>query len=145
MCCSTSSPGSIPRPRKLRIEDRFALSNDDLKTKSRPAAWARCAHSRAIIIACSGLSITQGPAIIVSRPSPNVTSPTENGFTSFMTAAEYTLSVFVRVIRSSCFAQLRDVHDQAARRRLHGAADGLDVRRARDCMMPESEPFRSLE
>jgi hypothetical protein len=59
------------------IDDRFALSNDALNTKSSPAAAARLRHSRAIIIACSGVSTTQGPAMIVSRPSPKVAFPTE--------------------------------------------------------------------
>src|ERR1044072_5196393 len=67
----------MPKPRKLLMDERFALSNDDLKTKSRPAACARSRHSRAIINACSGDSTTQGPAMIVSRPSPNVALPTE--------------------------------------------------------------------
>src|SRR5438132_14180319 len=68
----------MPSPRKLLIEERFALSNDDLKTKSSPAARARCAHSRAIINACSRDSITHGPAIIAKRPSPKVAEPTWN-------------------------------------------------------------------
>jgi hypothetical protein len=33
------------------MEDLFALSNDDLKTKSSPASFVRAKHSRAIIIA----------------------------------------------------------------------------------------------
>jgi hypothetical protein len=31
-------------------------------------------------MACSADSITQGPAMIVSRPSPNVAAPTWNDF-----------------------------------------------------------------
>ena len=72
------SPACIPSPRKLLIEERFALSNEVLKTKSRPALRARTAHSRAIINVCSSDSMTHGPAITVSRPSPNVAGPTLN-------------------------------------------------------------------
>src|SRR5215471_18467636 len=71
-------PSSIPIPRKLLTDDLFALSKDDLKTKSNPASRARDAHSRAIMVACGCDSITQGPAMMVSRPSPNVAEPTWN-------------------------------------------------------------------
>src|SRR5262252_6328245 len=71
-------PSSMPIPRKLLIDDLFALSKDDLKTKSNPASRARDAHSRAIMVACCCDSITQGPAMMVSRPSPNVAEPTWN-------------------------------------------------------------------
>ena len=122
----------MPRPRKLWIEERFALSNDDLKTKSKPAAWARCKHSRAIIIACSGVSITHGPAITVSRPSPNVALPTLNALTLLMNTREYTLSVLVSLIRGPGFSQLRNVYDQAARRgSQRRVTQGFNIRRAR--------------
>src|ERR1700730_14232784 len=85
----------MPTPRKLLIEDRFALSNEVLKTKSKPALRACWAHSRAIIMACSSDSITHGPAMIVSRPSPNVALPTLKGFVellkSFMCVAAFQL------------------------------------------------------
>src|SRR6266446_1451863 len=71
-----SRPLSIPSPRKLSIEDRFALSKDDLNTKSSPASFAAALHSVAIIIAWSNDSITHGPAITVNRPSPKVALPT---------------------------------------------------------------------
>src|SRR5262249_140334 len=53
-------------------------------------------HSRAIIIACSALSITHGPAMTVSRPSPNVTLSIENDFTAenaFTLLISYSLSI----------------------------------------------------
>jgi hypothetical protein len=65
------------------IEERLALSKDDLNTKSSPAARARSEHSRAIMEACSKLSITHGPAIMVSRPSPKVAFPTEKDVNPF--------------------------------------------------------------
>src|ERR1044072_2464853 len=119
MCCSTSSPASISWPRKLWIEERVGLSNDDLKTKSRPAACTRCEHSRAIIKACSGPSIRHGPPMIVSRPSPNVASPTENAFTPPIDCAEYPSFALVRLVGGGGprLAAPGDVEYEPARRR----------------------------
>src|SRR4030095_11592346 len=97
---SASRPFSIPSPRKLLIDDRFALSNEFLKKKPPPASVPRFEHPRAIINTCSSLSTTQGPAIIVSRPSPNVAGPTEKGLI-FITQnlkrlCEYTLDLIYK-------------------------------------------------
>jgi len=71
-------PSSSPGPRKLSMAERLALSKDDLKTKSSPAARARSLQACAIINACSRDSMTHGPAIKDRRPSPNVALPTLN-------------------------------------------------------------------
>src|ERR1044072_6283210 len=147
MCCSTSSPASIPWRRKLWIEERFALSNDDLKTKSRSAASARCEHPRALSKACSGLSTTQGPAMIVSRPSPNVASPTENAFTLPIDCAEYTSFALVRLVGGGGprLAEPGDVDYEPARRRWRWrVAVGPGVGRAGDRMMFEPQALRCL-
>src|ERR1043166_9329803 len=87
----------MPKPRKLLIDDRLALSKEALKTKSSPAACARSRHSRAIIKVCSGLSMTQGPAITVSRPSPKVALPTEKDLVISRVATKRHKELFIRL------------------------------------------------
>jgi hypothetical protein len=60
--------------------------------------------------------MTQGPAIIVNRPSPNVALPIENAFTLLIDCAEYTSFTLVRLVRGRgpCLTQLRDVYYEPA-------------------------------
>src|SRR5258706_281672 len=58
-----SSPSSIPGPRNDSMEVRFALSNDDLKTRLIFISSRRARSVRAMRNACSRDSITHGPAM----------------------------------------------------------------------------------
>src|SRR5262245_58283507 len=70
------SPSLSPGPRKDRPDVRLALSYDALNTNGRLRRPAVRASSVAIIVACSSLSITQGPPTKTSgRPSPTGMSP----------------------------------------------------------------------
>jgi hypothetical protein len=57
-----SRPSSRPGPRKDAIDDRFALSNDDLKTILAPVFSATPRIFLAIARECRRDSITHGPA-----------------------------------------------------------------------------------
>src|SRR5882757_5698799 len=62
-CASIFNPPSNPGPRKLEREDRFALSNDALKTKGILSAPVISLRRPATSITRPSLSMTQGPAI----------------------------------------------------------------------------------
>src|SRR5258707_35031 len=57
------NPSFSPGPRNAFTEERFALSNEALKTYGTPASAAIVATRSAIIRACPSDSITHGPAI----------------------------------------------------------------------------------
>src|SRR5882762_2020596 len=65
------NPSFSPGPRNAFTEERFALSNEALKTYGTPASAAIVATRSAIIRACPSDSITHGPAIRKSElPAP---------------------------------------------------------------------------
>src|SRR5271168_721018 len=62
-CARALRPAAMPGPRKLRREDRLALSNDALKMKGMPSAAVISFRRPATSMTNPALSITQGPAI----------------------------------------------------------------------------------
>src|SRR5262245_21992402 len=79
---SVRSPSSSPGPRNDRIDVRFALSYDALKTNGTRARRAMSARRPASSIACEWLSMTHGPAMSTNGlPPPIVRSPSSSGFT----------------------------------------------------------------
>ena len=66
----SSSPFSIPGPLYDFMELRFALSNDDLKTKFIPSFSVIAFSFSAVVKSISLLSIAQGPAIMVNFSPP---------------------------------------------------------------------------
>src|ERR1700753_1960201 len=57
-------PRTRPGPRKLAMELRFALSNDDLNTRGTARRRAMSARVWAMASTSSSLSMTHGPAMI---------------------------------------------------------------------------------
>src|SRR5438034_196213 len=75
---NTRKPSGIPLPRKLLMDERFALSYEALKIYGNLSEPVIDLIARAIFMACSSLSTTHGPPIKNNSPPPRVISPTEN-------------------------------------------------------------------
>src|SRR5262245_44157014 len=65
-----SSPSLSPGPRKESIDERLALSNDDLNTRLIFSSSRSFRSVRAILNACSRDSMTHGPAMNSGGLSP---------------------------------------------------------------------------
>ena len=73
---NAASPSSKPGPRKLRTDERLALSNEALKIIFTPCRSATSRTVRATPKTCSADSMTHGPAMRTSgAPPPSVMWP----------------------------------------------------------------------
>src|SRR5262249_31178912 len=72
---STRRPSVSPGPRNDAPDVRFALSYDALKMNVTPARRAMSRSASAVSMACASLSMTHGPAMSVSAPSPTRALP----------------------------------------------------------------------
>src|SRR5215831_15808557 len=71
----TRTPSFRPGPRNEVPDVRFALSYDALKMNGTPARRVMSRSASAVSTACASLSMTHGPAMSVSEPSPTRTLP----------------------------------------------------------------------
>ena len=74
-CSRAFNPASMPGPRKLPADDRFALSNDALKMKLMPSVAVMSRNLPATSSTMPSLSMTQGPAIRNSGRSGPTSKP----------------------------------------------------------------------
>src|SRR5438270_4983610 len=117
------NPSSSPGPRNDSIDDRLALSNDDLNTRLIRSSSRIFSSVRAIVNACSRDSITHGPAMKRGGlPAPKTMS-------SVMRMARV-------VMRRALYSRL--VKSRRGRRR---ALDDLDAFH-REVVRPDLEELR---